>query len=324
MTRSSFLRSSVVLALVAALALPALAKDDALSLVPAKAATVGMVKLSEMRTSPLSSMLFQQTDKMSSDGEAEKFLNEAGLSLTKDVDTLVVATTPREALGAEADVLVIAEGRFNVEALKNAMLNRGAKQANGYLVLADDDSADGERGAIAFLSKSMVIGGQESSVIAALAARAAGGTGFRTRGALGLDLGRIDPNATAWALIDVTRASRLAKGGTVHTGNSSQGQAVAAAMKNVSTMALWAKDRGDQLELGAFGLCNDAETLQLLEDTVRGGLSALRLAVKDKAPDMVNVLRGFDVKRTSDAIEIGGSIPADVLRQLMAKKVANR
>ncbi len=271
-----------------------------------------MVKLSEMRTSPLSSMLFQQTDKMSSDGEAEKFLNEAGLSLTKDIDTLVVATTPREALGSEADVLVIAEGRFNVEALKNAMLNRGARQMNGYLLLADEDASDDHRGAIAFLSKSMVIGGQESSVLAALAARAAGGTGFRSRGALGLDLARIDPNATAWALIDVTRASRLAKGGTVNTGNGTHGEAMAAAMKNVSTMALWAKDRGDQLELGAFGLCNDAETLELLEDTVPRGLSALRLAVQDKAPEMVKRLRGFDVKRTSDAIQIGGSIPADV------------
>lgn len=323
MNRSSLLRSLSALAIVAALALPALAADDALSLVPANAATVGMVKLSDMRTSPLSSMLFQQTDKMSSDGEAQKFLTEAGLSLTKDIDTLVVATTPRAAIGTEADVLVIAEGRFNVDALKNAMLNRGAQQMKGYLVLPQE-SNDSDRGAIAFLSKSRVIGGQESSVVAALAAQAAGGTGFRTRGALGLDLGRIDPNATAWALIDVTRASRLSKGGTVHTGHGGQGEALAAAIKSVSTMAVWAKDRGDQLELGAFGLSNDAETLQLLEDTVRGGLAALRLAVKDKAPEMVNVLRNFDVKRKSDAIEIGGSIPADVLRQLMAKKVAHR
>ncbi|MGZ5433953.1 MAG: hypothetical protein ACXWH7_13605, partial [Thermoanaerobaculia bacterium] len=99
MSRS--LRSLAVFALVAALALPALAADDALNLVPANAVTVGMVKLADMRTSPLSSMLFQHTDKMSSDGEAEKFLLEAGLSPTKDVDVIVVATSPRTALGSE-------------------------------------------------------------------------------------------------------------------------------------------------------------------------------------------------------------------------------
>src|ERR1043165_962426 len=111
MTRS--LRTFAVVAAVAALALPALAKDDALSLVPANAVTVGMVKLADMRSSPLSSMLFQHTDKMTLDGDAAKFLAEAGLSPTKDIDVLVAATTPRSTLGTDADALVIAEGRFN-------------------------------------------------------------------------------------------------------------------------------------------------------------------------------------------------------------------
>ena len=85
MNRMPLFRVVVALVAVAALALPALAKDDALSLVPANAVTVGMVKLADMRTSPLSSLLFEHTDKMSSDGEAEKFLSETGLSPTKDV-----------------------------------------------------------------------------------------------------------------------------------------------------------------------------------------------------------------------------------------------
>ena len=127
MTRS--LRTLAVFAAVAALALPALAADDALNLVPANAVTVGMVKVAEMRTSPLSGMLFQHTDRMSTDGEAEKFLLEAGLSPTKDVDVLVVATTPRTNLGTEAGVLVIAEGRFQPEKLTNALVSRGAENA---------------------------------------------------------------------------------------------------------------------------------------------------------------------------------------------------
>lgn len=310
---------------VALAALPLMAADDALNLVPANAVTVGMVKLADMRTSPLSSMLFQHMDKMSSDGEAEKFLLETGLSPTKDVDVLIVATSPRTSLGSEADVLVIAEGRFQPEKVTNALLSRGAVKKNGYVLFTpkhDDGDHDNENGAVAFLSPSLAIAGNERSVIAALEARKTGGTGFRSRGALGLDLGRVDSSATAWALVDVTRAARLTKGGTIHTGKGQSGDALQTAIKTLSTVAVWAKDTGDTLELGATGLSGDTETLQLLEDTVRGALSALRLAVKDKAPEMVSVLRRFDVSRKSDSITVEGSIPAATLRDLMAKKTA--
>lgn len=317
MTRT--LRTFTLFALVAALALPVLAADDALNLVPANAVTVGMVKLSDMRTSPLSSMLFQHTDKMSTDGEAEKFLLDAGLSPTKDIDTLVVSTTPRTTLGSEADVLVIAEGRFQPARLTKVLLSRGAVKKGAYLVLPE---SKGENGAVAFLSPSLAIAGNERSVAAALEARASGGTGFRSRGALGLDLGRVDSKATAWALVDVTRAARLTKGGHINTGNGQSGDALKAAIKTLSTVAVWATDTGDALELGAIGLSGDAETLELLEDTIRGALSAMRLAVKDKAPEMVSVLRRFDIDRKSDAITVEGSIPASTLKELMAKKRA--
>jgi hypothetical protein len=321
MTRS--LRTFAVVAAIAALALPALAKDDALSLVPANAVTVGMVKLADMRSSPLSSMLFQHTDKMTLDGDAAKFLAEAGLSPAKDIDVLVAATTPRSTLGTQADALVIAEGRFNAERLTAALVARGAVKKNGYILFPEAKINDGETGAVAFPSASLAIAGTERAVAAALEARANGGTGFRTRGGLGTELTRVDPNATAWALIDVTRAARLAGRNAVNTGKGPSGDALQAALKTVSTVAVWAKDSGDKLELGATGLSSDAETLQLLEDTVKGALSAARLAVREKSPDLVPVLRAFDVSRKRDSVTVEGSIPADTLRELMAKKTAS-
>jgi hypothetical protein len=309
---------------VAALALPAMAKDDALSLVPANAVTVGMVKLADMRTSPLSSLLFEHTDKMSSDGEAERFINETGLSPTKDIDVLVVATSPRTNLGSEADVVVIAEGRFNAEKLTSALVSHGATKKANYLVLPQNDDKEGdENGAVAFPSASIVIAGNERAVIAALAARANGGTGFQSRGSLGRDLQRLDPNATAWALVDVARAARLTKAGAINTGKGAPGEALQAAIRTVSTVGVWAKDKGDALELGAFGLSTDAETLKLLEDTIRGGLSALRLAAREKNPEMVTVIRNFDVSTKNDAVLVEGSIPAASIRELMAKKRAS-
>lgn len=321
MNRSPLFRFAVVAAAVLALAMPALAKDDALSLVPSNAVTVGMVKLREMRSSPLSSMLFQQTDKMSTDGEAERFLSDAGLSPLKDVDVLVVATAPRTNLGSDAEVLVIAEGRFNVERLSAAIASRGATKKGDYFVIDKEDHHD--VGAVAFPSASLALAGTERAVAAALEARANGGTSFRSANGLGMDLARVDRDATAWAIVDVARAARLTKGGTITTGKGQAGDALAAALRNVSTVAVWAKDTGSALELGALGLSGDAETLSLIEDTVRGALSAMRLAVKDKSPEMVSVLRQFDITRKADSITIEGSIPAAQLRDLMAKKRAS-
>lgn len=305
-------------------AVPAFAKNDALSLVPTNAVTVGVVKLREMRTSPLSSVLFQHADSISADGDAARFLNDAGLEPSKDVDVLMVATYPRTNLGTEADVLIAADGRFNVDRLTKALAARGAVKKNNYYVLPDDaEKAHGETGAVAFPDSTLVVAGTERAVIAALAARANGGTGFFTANPLGHDTARIDPNATAWAIIDVTRAQRLAHAPHV-SGSGGGKEALSAAMKNLSTVAIWATDTGDSLKLGALGFSNDAETLDLLEDTVRGALAALRLAVKDQSPDLVPVLRKFDVSRSDNTIAINGTLPASTIRDLMAKKHAEK
>jgi hypothetical protein len=286
--------------------------------VPADAVTVGMVRLADMRTSPLSSILFEHFDRLSMDGEGEKFLLEAGIQPHRDVDVLVVATSPRTTLGSEPNLLVIAEGRFQPERLTAAIVSRGGVKKPSYILLPE---AEGEPGAVAFLSRSLAIAGNERSVVNALAARANGGTGFVTRGALAMDLGRIDRAATAWAIIDVPRAARLAKGG-LDTGSGQPGAVLQAALKSVSTVAMWATDTGDSLRLSATGLSNDAETLELLEDALRGALAALRIAASDQAPEMVPVLRRFDVDRTSGSITVEGTIPATALRDVMAKRLA--
>jgi hypothetical protein len=305
---------------VAALALPAFAKSGALSLIPNDAVTVGVVRIADMRSSPLSSTLFEQTDKVSTNGDAEKFLREAGLQPSRDIDLVMVATTPRTALGHDADVLVAAEGRFNVERLTDALLTRGAeKRSNangGYFLLPKgmhgEDSE--ERGAVAFADSHLALVGTEAAVLDALANRSSGGTSFTTTSGLGRELTRIDSHATAWAIVDVARASRLAGGPHLSNHNVSA-QALNSALKSVSTVALWATDSGDSLKLGAFGLSNDPETLQLVEDTVRGALAALRLAAQDKSPDLVSTLRRFTVSRTENSVTISGTVPAETFRK---------
>lgn len=311
-------KSLLALAAVALLAVPAFAKTDAQSLIPRDAVTVGVVHLDELRTSPLSSAFFQQTDKIASDGDAAQFLLDAGLKPSQDIDVIVVATSPKTTLGKEADVIIAADGRFNVDRLSAALVARGAVNKGTYFVLPDQGKEASKHGAVAFPDSHLALIGTEDAVTEALAARAAGGTHFASNGALGHDMSRIDPKASAWALVDVTRAQRLVGSPHVSTGTQA-GAAVNTALKNVSTVAIWATDSGDQVKLGAFGLSSDTETLQLLEDTLRGALSAMRLAVQDKQPDLVTVLRRFTVSRNSDSVTISGSVPAETFKKLAAE-----
>jgi hypothetical protein len=317
----------LALAAAALLVPAAYAKTDAQSLIPKDAVTVGVVHLDEMRSSPLSGAMFQQTDKIASDGDAAQFLLDAGLKPSTDVDVIMVATSPKTTMGKEADVLIAADGRFNVERLSAALVSRGAVRKtspNGaYYSLPDKkDSEESKHGAVAFPDGHLALAGTEDAVIEALAARAAGGTHFASASTLGHDMARIDPKATAWALVDVIRAQRLTGSPKVSSENPA-GLALGTALRTVSTVALWATDSGDAVKLGAFGLSNDTETLQLLEDTIRGGLSAMRLAVQDKQPDLVSVLRRFTVSRSNDSVTISGSVPAETFKKFAAEHQKN-
>lgn len=314
-----------VVALVLAIAPAAFAKNDAMSLIPADAVSVGVVRLADMRNSPLSSALFQQTAHVSMDDDAVKFLRDAGLQPTRDVDVIVFTTSPRAQRG-EAAVLIVADGRFNVERLSSALESRGATRkssAHGSYLLIPHSDHDHDRGpmVVAFPDSHLAVLGSEGAVLEALANRASGGTSFSSASGLGRDQSRIDPHATAWVLVDVARAQRLA--GAPHLGDhGSSAQMIGGALKSMSTVALWATDSGDSLKLSAIGLSRDTETLGLLEDTIRGGLSALRLAAQDNAPDFVSVLRKFTVSRSDDSVTVSGTVSGDTFRTWVAKSSA--
>ncbi|HEY5611220.1 MAG TPA: hypothetical protein VIL97_08425, partial [Thermoanaerobaculia bacterium] len=122
LTSSRFSLLTLALALIVA---PAAFAGSLLSLVPEDAATVGMVRLSQLKASPLSGKLFGDTDKITTDGDAARFMEEAGLEPTKDVDTILVAVAPKKDDAKDGEVLVAFEGRFEVDRLSAAIAARG-------------------------------------------------------------------------------------------------------------------------------------------------------------------------------------------------------
>jgi hypothetical protein len=325
------------LACATLLALPAAARsgDDALALVPADSASVGVVRVADLRTSPLAARLFSDTDHICVAGDAQHFLDEARLNPKEDVDLVVAAGSPKGAGGSDGWGLVLFEGRFEPARLAAALVERGATKKSTsagdyYLIAGRHADASGHGGGpagIAFASPHLVIAGSESAVVAALAQRSAGGTAFRSGAGLGKHLGRIETGASAWALVDVSRlpakdsATRRAQ---VHVSGDDAATALVSSMKNVQLLALQVTARGDALKLAATGYVADDETAGLMEDALRGVLAAWRLAAQENSPDTVSVLRKFTVSRDKGSVSISGTLPGATVRALAEKKHADK
>ena len=297
-----------------------------LSLVPADSSTVAVVRLSDLRESPLAARLFNDADRMTSDGDAARFLEEAQLNPKKDVDVVVIAAKASSGRNG-SPALVTFEGRFEPDRLGAAAVNRGAARkttssGDYYLIPEKHGGHNGQPAAVAFVSPSLVIAGTESAVAQALADRQSGGTGFASGAGLGRDLKRVDQNATVWALVDVNRypsiARRSARVEANGEGSPEPAQAILGAMRSVSLIAVQAKTSGDSLEFSATGLSSDAETRQLLEDSLRGLMAMWRLAAQEKSPELVSVVRKFNVSSDGDSVSIRGTVPGSLLRTFAA------
>jgi hypothetical protein len=75
--------------------------------------------------------------------------------------------------------------------------------------------------------------------------------------------------------------------------------------------------------MGGSAVSSDEETRSMIEDMLRGMLATWRLAVQDKKPELLPVLRRFAVTQRAGAVTIEGSIPGAMLKDWAAVKVAN-
>jgi hypothetical protein len=304
--------------------------EDPLALVPAGAATVGVIHWSELRSSPLGAQVFSQMDNISTDGDAARFLRETGLTPREDIDTVVVAMT-HSAAGGSDDGLVIFEGRFDLARISGALVARGATRQTGasgeYYRLAEEGGHN--RGAVALVNARLLVAGGEAAVAEALARRESGGAGGLMSGqGLGKHLSRVDRDASAWALVDLTRfpstQNREAHVDVHIQSDEGPSRAIMGAMKSVSLLALQASVHGDWIDVSATGLSSDAENRDLIEDSLRGVLAMWRLAVQEKSPELVSVLRRFRIENDGEGVSIRGTLPASLLKSLAAHHQAAR
>ena len=323
--------AAVVLSLVVFTA-PASAggAEEALAWVPADAVSVGVVRIDELRSSPLAARLFEETDEMAVDGDAAKFLEETGLRPKQDVDLMVVAGLGGSSGRGLSHALIVVEGRFDPARLSAAMEARGAtrkRTPHGEYLSLEGKGGHDHPGALAFVSPRLLVAGSASAVTRALADRAAGGGSAFLRGeGLGRHLSRVPGDASAWAIVDATRAP-IAGG---HRSRSDDGDggdpahALMGAMKSVSLFVFHATARGDSVEISATGLSADDETRELLADALKGVVAMWRLAVHEKSPELVPILRRFEIENDGEGVTVSGTLPSSFVRKMTDRRQARK
>jgi hypothetical protein len=318
------LSAAALLLLASAAPSRAAGHEEALDLVPADAASVGVIRLDSLRSSPLAARLFAETDDITVDGDAARFLAETGLRPRQDVDLVVVAGLFSPAR-RDAQGLVMFEGRFDPARLESAMIARGGvrkETPNGSYVLLANRQGEGNDAAIAVVSRGLVVAGNPAAVTRVLSDRAAGGSGFLRGEGLGRQVHRVPPDASAWAIVDATRAP-FAAGRSRESRDGDAAEALVGAMKSVTLFVFHATARGEAVELSATGLTADAETRGLLEDALKGIVAMWRLAVHEKSPDLVPILRKFDIESDDEGVSITGTLPASFVRKMMEHRPAD-
>lgn len=308
--------------------------EEMFSLVPADSVTVGVVRVDQLRSGQFGGMLFEETSDITTDGEAMLFLQESGLNPMTDVDTVLFAMLPREGAPEQGELLLLIEGRFEPTRLASAVSRRGAlpQMAGGVAYYTIDETHDHDEGeehehgdvrpAVAFPSPTLAIAGTEAAVVEALEIRAAGGSNFLSASNIGRDLGAIDRDAAAWAMMDVQRSARMGRSMTEKL-DDEQAQNFGKALRYVSMMGVWATERNGNIEFGGVALSSDEETRVLLEDVVRGITAAWRMAAREENPEWLRVIRGFEIARDDAGVNIHGAIPVALIKD-HEKAVAER
>ncbi|MFH1177804.1 MAG: hypothetical protein V1750_10400 [Acidobacteriota bacterium] len=291
---------------------------------PAGAQVVVAMDAATLRSHPLAQswLLEHQAPWSGAGAEAQQFLRDAGLDPLLDVDSMLLAVVPQT--GHDRGLAAFG-GRYDPASLGAALVKRGARAATvGGSPVYQLAQAKGGQGASPYLfaSPDVVLIGDEASLAAVLGRPARVNTLVDGE----LAAGRLDPRAPFWMVAAIPAELHEPAGapeqGPAHPGGPAL-QALMAAAHTVRQVTLQAF-LTDELELRWRAEADTAENAELLRDTVKGALAALRLHAQEQAPELVEVLRA--VKVTCDGTEVKGTgvIPLALLEKLSHEAAAGR
>jgi hypothetical protein len=309
MRRHVLLALLLTVALVGAAAAAPPTVAELLGRVPASAQVVVAVDAAALREHPLVQQWLAERHAAWSglDDETDSFLRDAGLVPERDVEATVAAVTPTD--GRPSFVVQFA-GYFDPAALGSALTARGAQAlqlsgGTGYLLPTE---GSGSR-TVAVLGPDVIVLGDETSV-RGLQIFATGSPLIAEEVAAR----RIDPAAHFFFVADLPPRERAASGGG--TGGDPSLEQVVEASGAVRRVGLQG-NLGEALALRGFATADSTENAELLRDAVKGAIAAMRLKAQEKAPELVDVLRGVDVRIEGARVLGAVAIPVELIEKLL-------
>ncbi|NOZ95785.1 MAG: hypothetical protein GXP47_13755 [Acidobacteria bacterium] len=316
MLRRTCLALAVLAATTAWAAPPTVA--ELLQRVPADARAVVAVDTAALRTEPLVQrwLLEHQTEWSGVDDEATRFLDDAGIDPAADVDAFVFAMFTDE---ADGHPLALVGGRFDAASLTAAVVARGAEpqQVAGVTVYRVDQNAGAAHAALVRITDDLLVFGDRAALTASLG-RGVGPVPIVEEEAAA---GHLDLEAPFWVVSDLPERNTARTPPQAAGSESPEDQAmlaVLAASSMVRRVAGWAR-LDEELAVHGFATTTSDENAGLLRDTIRGALAAARLAVQEKEPLLVDVLRGVRVDADGAVVSLAATIPVELLQKLAAE-----
>jgi hypothetical protein len=263
--------------------------------VPGTAQFVAYADVRRVMDSGLRHQLVPSLDSSSADKNP---LQQIGLDLERDVDTVLVASLPGGAR-PEGMPLLLAHGRFDTGRIEAEIRNKGGAATTymGTRFVAND------RIAAAFIAPGFIAVGDPASVQLALDTKAGNAVAISSDATLMRLVGRVD-DANTWVVADfqALQAAKSLPGG------------VAGQLPAITWLAA-SGDVGDGFAARIFAEGRDQEAAKDLQEVVRGFVALARMQAGQEAA-MSELLNSIELTGEGNTVTLSFAVPASFFERL--------
>lgn len=295
--------------------------ESRLALIPENAAFVLAVDFESLRRSDLYDKYGKEKeDALEADhAPFRELIEETGLDPRKDVDTLILGTSPSVGKTPLAAAGVVT-GRFDTERIGAALKKEGAKivKASGHAIylpikpgesdVAGKDTCPGF--AITILGPHAVAFGTQASVTQLLDVNDHGGKGFLD-GAGNREL--ISGLDTQAQIVGIVRSHDFSDKVQSALGQDGLPPALRT-LKSVETVT-FSLNLSDAVDVAARATCGKPEDAMLVHDAIKGMLAMAKLASQEDNRDLAGAIDLAQIQNDGNAVTFSIKVPADVIEK---------
>ena len=269
-----------------------------LGFIPGTAEFVAFADVRQLLDSGLRHTLQPNLPTPSTTPDAKNPLEEIGLNIETDVDSVVVAALPGTT-AQQSMPLVVAHGRFDAAKIEAVVRNAGGapSEYQGIRMVANDMVA------VAFIETGMLVVGQPASVRSSLDTKTSGAGGVTANDALMRLVHRVeDSNTWVVANFQSLQALKQLPGG------------VTGQLPAITWLAAGGQV-GDGLSARIFAEGRDAQAAQDLREVVKGFVALARMQTGQQAA-LAELLNTVELSGEGNTVTLSFAVPAQFFERL--------